>query len=163
MAGLLATLIKPDREDDPDRGVVVAAANILQVGEFQFLQLAYREWFGQDMPEQEFNHYFRSFIVQGRTPGWGIQHARRIIDWDARGLLNLRHPDFHRFDNVHYTNIPLGTKRFAVAVACLAIALGGSLLLSHMATDNTGNSVLPPYFDEDELERPPPSTNLRGS
>lgn len=162
MAGLLATLIRPDREDDPERGVVIQAANILQVGEFQFLQLAYREWFCRDMPDHAVDRHFRSFVVDGNTPAWAIEHARRIIDWDRRGLLDENNPHYHRFDNMHYTAIPRGTRQFVVAVACLALALGGGLMLSHFAT-NKGTSVLPPYFEEEELPRAGGPTDLRGS
>ena len=150
MAGLLATLMRPDREDDPDRGEVIQAANILQIGEFQFLQLAFTEWFGHDMPAHEVDGHFRSFAIRGETPGWAIRHARRIIDWDARGLLAANNPDFHRFDNMHYSQIPRGARRFAVAVACLALAVGGGLMISHL-TVHKGTSILPPYFDEQDL------------
>ena len=150
MAGLLATLMRPDREDDPDRGTVIQAANILQVGEFQFLQLAFTEWFGHDMPVHEVDGHFRSFAIRGETPAWAIRHARRIIDWDARGLLAANNPDYHRFDNMHYSQIPRGTRRFALAVACLALALGGALMIGHL-TAHKGTSILPPYFDEQDL------------
>ena len=162
MAGLLATLIRPDGDDDPERGVVVQAANILQLGEFQFLQLAYGEWAGHDMPEREIDHYFRHFIVEGNTPAWAVRHAERILDWDRRGLLDGNSPIYHRFDNMHYTAIPKGTRQFAFAVFCLALALGGGLMLSHL-TVHKGTSVLPPYFEEEDLPRSQAPTNLRGS
>ena len=163
MAGLLATLIRPDREDDPDRGAVIQAANILQVGEFQFLQLAFTEWFGREMPAHEVDHHFRSFAIRGDTPNWAVRHAERIIDWDARGLLAPNNPDYHRFDNLHYSAVPQGARRFAVAVACLALALGGGLMLSHFAA-HEGTSVLPPYFDEQDLPQvQAPPADLRGS
>ena len=43
MGGFFHTLIKPDHDDDPEQGVIAEAANILQIGEFQLLQLAYFE------------------------------------------------------------------------------------------------------------------------
>ncbi len=163
MAGFLATLMRPDREDDPERGLVIQAANILQVGEFQFLQLAFSERYGHDMPMQEVDRYFRHFIVEGNTPVWAIAHAERIVDWDARGLLAANNPDFHRFDNMHYSKIPRGTRRFAIAVACLALALGGGLALSHFAVQKGSTSILPPFFQEEELPQVQAPTELRGS
>ena len=43
MTSLFQTLMKPDREDpgNGDQADVARAANILMVGEFQLLQLAY--------------------------------------------------------------------------------------------------------------------------
>lgn len=162
MAGLLETLIRPDREDDPERGAVIRAANILQVGEFQFLQLAYSEWAGKEMPERDVDRHFRHFIVEGNTPAWAVRHAQRIIDWDRRGLLDGNSRYYHRFDNLHYSAIPKGTRQFLFAVACLALVLGGGIMLSHIAA-HKATSVLPPYFEEEDLPRDQPQTKLRGS
>ena len=41
MTGFFQTLIQPDREEHPERALIARAANLLQVGEFQLLQLAY--------------------------------------------------------------------------------------------------------------------------
>jgi len=153
MAGLLATLIRPDHEDDPERGTVIQAANILQVGEFQFLQLAYREWFGHDMPANQIDGYFRHFVIKGHTPRWAVQHAERIIGWDARGLLDERNPDSRQFDNLHYSPVPRGVLRFALAVACLVLVIGGGLTIGHFVGFKS-TSVLPPYFDEKDLPKP---------
>ena len=48
---LFETLIHPDREEHPERAEVARAANLLQIGEFQLLQLAYQDWFGTDNPQ----------------------------------------------------------------------------------------------------------------
>ncbi len=47
------TLLHPDHEElaMKERLVVISAANQLQVGEFQLLQLAYRAWHHKDLPE----------------------------------------------------------------------------------------------------------------
>ena len=52
MKDFFQTLLKPDREDPEakERAEVARAADILMIGEFQFLQLAYYEWHGDDLP-----------------------------------------------------------------------------------------------------------------
>ena len=45
MNGLLRTLMKPDWDDNPKRSEILYAANLLQIGEFQLIQLAYNIWF----------------------------------------------------------------------------------------------------------------------
>ena len=45
MRDLLNTIIKPDWDDNPIRSEVLDAANLLQIGEFQLIQLAYKVWF----------------------------------------------------------------------------------------------------------------------
>ena len=44
MNGLLKTLIKPDWDDNPKRSLIIQAANLVQIGEFQLIQLAYKAW-----------------------------------------------------------------------------------------------------------------------
>ena len=59
------TLLHPDGDELKlkDRLVVISAANQLQVGEFQLLQLAYRDWFGKNLPEETFSRLFSSYML----------------------------------------------------------------------------------------------------
>ncbi len=67
---LWETLLHPDKEEleNPERRVIADAANILQVGEFQLLQLAYRDWFCEDLPEDQADGLFQSYMVHGVVP-----------------------------------------------------------------------------------------------
>ena len=49
---LLQALLHPDHEErvTTDRALVASAANFLDIGEFQLLQLAYWEWYGENIP-----------------------------------------------------------------------------------------------------------------
>ena len=67
MNGLLKTLIKPDWDDDPKRSEILHAANLLQIGEFQLMQLAYKVWYNEDLPENKINKIFRKHMFIGRT------------------------------------------------------------------------------------------------
>ena len=73
------TLIRPDREENSQRAEVCKAANHLQVGEFQFLQLAYREWHKDEMPEELSNSIFKSYMLRDEVPHWARHYGRRII------------------------------------------------------------------------------------
>ncbi len=53
MNGLLRTLIKPYWDDDPKRSEILDAANLLQEGEFQLVQLAYKDWYREELPENK--------------------------------------------------------------------------------------------------------------
>ena len=79
------TLIRPDHEKYPERAQVGRAANLLQVGEFQFLQLAYREWFGHDMPTAMFNRLFDSYMLGDGVPYWVVVDVRSRVSY--RSLL----------------------------------------------------------------------------
>ena len=55
MNGLVKTLIKPDWDDNPKRSQILHAANLLQIGEFQLIQLAYKVWYRKDLAEEKIN------------------------------------------------------------------------------------------------------------
>lgn len=54
----MQTLIQLDCDDHPDNFIVTHAANILQIDEFQLLQLAYYEWYGRDISPVDVDHIF---------------------------------------------------------------------------------------------------------
>lgn len=167
MANFFQTLLRPDREEDPERAYIAKAANLLQIGEFQLLQLAYRDWHGTEMQDGVADHVFRAYMLRGEVPAWARHFARRIIVKAELGDLDDGDPAYHRYDCDYYKELPLGMRRLAVAVMCLAFVVCGGLLVGHFAP-RTATSVLPPYFNENEL-RPaqtgqlPPPGELRGS
>jgi len=161
MANLLQTLLRPDREEDPERAEVAKAANLLQIGEFQLLQLAYFEWHGQELPDGLSDEVFQAYMVHSQVPSWARHYARRINQIAELGGLDDNDPGYHRYDSEYYKALPLGARRLAIAVFCLAFVLCGAIFVGAVAP-NSVTSVLPPYFNEDELVPAKPSA-LRGS
>lgn len=149
------TLLHPDREEleNGERVLIARAANILQVGEFQLLQLAYREWFGHDLPEAKVSQLFTSYMLHDAVPHWARHYARQIIELDDQGRLDDADPDWHRYDSDYQTAVPHGRRQFAVAVAAIVILVGGGILLAELSV-GPSQSRLPPYFDKKELSVP---------
>ncbi len=147
---LFETLVHPDREEEFERAEVCRAANILQVGEFQLLQLAYREWFDHDLPAALVDRLFAEYMLRNRVPHWARHYARRILELEARGEIDDLDPAYHRYDNDYYTPVPKGVRKFCVVVLVMAAFFGGSLYFSHLAA-TSGVSVLPPYFDSEHF------------
>ena len=85
MNGLLKTLIKPDWDDNPKRSEILDAANLLQIGEFQSIQLAYKVWYKQNFPEEKINKIF-NIISKNEIPTQGIFYNGQILD--AYELIN---------------------------------------------------------------------------
>ncbi len=146
------TLLHPDREELEmgDRMIVSSAANLLQVGEFQFLQLAYREWFGKDLSEALIARLFSSYMLQNEVPHWARHYARLILSREERGQLDENDPDFHRYDHDYRTFVPQGVRQFCTAVGLLTVFMVTALLVASMSVDKP-TSLLPPYFDAKEL------------
>ena len=148
------TLLHPDREEleMAERMVVSSAANLLQVGEFQLLQLAYREWFGKDLPEALVARLFASYMLHNEVPHWARHYARLILMREEHGALDENNPDYHRYDHDYRIQVSNGVKHFCTAVFFLAFFMCSAILVANLAVDQP-TSLLPPYFDKKELER----------
>ncbi len=161
MAGLLQTLLRPDREEDSERAAVVTAANLLQIGEFQLLQLAYYAWHGQEMPEAAKDTIFRSYMLRSQVPPWARHYARQVIELDERDELDDRDPRYHRYDADYFKAPPLGARKLALAVCAIAFAMGGALAMGHFWSGKA-TSILPPYFTEQEITGGGGGGDIRG-
>jgi len=158
---LFQTLLHPDREEleMKERAQVILAANILQVGEFQLLQLAFREWHGKDLPEAMISRLFADYMLYNEVPHWARHYARMVLEKAERGEINDADPSFHKYDSNYRASFPSalraqGVRRFTVAVLILVFTLGGGILIASLSeTDPT--SILPPYFDKKELRARP--------
>lgn len=160
---LLQTLVRPDHEESLERAEVAKAANLLQVGEFQLLQLAFHAWHRRDMPTAAIDRIFASYMLYNEVPFWARQYARSIIELEERGVLDDRDPAYHRYDVDYHTRVPDGPKRFVWAVLVVVACLGGGLLIAHLASQHKSLSVLPPYFDRDTIPKQPGETDPRRS
>lgn len=150
MAGFFQTMLRPDREEDPERAEVARAANLLQIGEFQLLQLAYRAWFDREMSRAASDAVFRAYMLRNEVPVWARHYARRVLELAERDDLDDRDPRYHVYDTEYYKALPLGARRLAVAVMCLAFVVVGGLAVGHLAPIKP-TSLLPPYFDAKQL------------
>jgi hypothetical protein len=167
MASFLQTLLHPDREEDPEKAQIAKAANLLQVGEFQVLQLAHFEWFGEEMSARTSDDIFRTYMLRGEVPGWARHYARRIIVKAELGDLEDHDPAYHRYDCDYYKALPLGARRLMWAVCCLTFVMAAILSVGLIAPVPV-TSILPPYFTEKELAPAPvgdahKSNDLSGS
>ncbi len=154
-------LIHPDRAEPKlkDRLVVISAANQLQVGEFQLLQLAYREWFGKNLPEEMVSRLFSSSMLHNAVPHWARHYARHVLERHDRGELDDMDPAFHRYDADYHTSMPRGVQRFCGAAAGVILAVFGSIYVANQVVDSPA-SLLPPYFEKKDLPRTLPAMNL---
>ena len=99
MSGLLKTLIKPDWDDNPKRSEILHAANLLQIGEFQLIQLAYKIWYNEDLPEDKINKIFSEYMVTGIIPIWVTFYAKDILKLDQANVLNNYNEKYHIYDH----------------------------------------------------------------
>ena len=64
------------------------AANLLQIGEFQLIQLAYKVWYNEDLPEDKINKIFSEYMITGIIPIWVTYYAKDILKLDQANVLD---------------------------------------------------------------------------
>ena len=99
MNGLLKTLIKPDWDENSKRSEILHASNVLQIGEFQLIQLAYKVWYGKNLPENKINKIFSEYMITGIIPIWVTYYARDILKLDKANVLNSYDEKYHVYDH----------------------------------------------------------------
>jgi hypothetical protein len=99
MNGLFRTLIKPDYDDNPKRSEILHAANLLQIGEFQLIQLAYQVWHKEDLPEDKINKIFSEYMITGIIPIWVTYYAKDILKLDKANVLDADNKKYHVYDH----------------------------------------------------------------
>ena len=152
MNGLLKTLIKPDWDDDPKRSEILNAANLLQIGEFQLIQLAYKVWYKQDLPEKKISKIFSEYMVSGIIPIWVSYYARDIIKIENVSKLNSYDEKYHVYDHEFGEYIPDEKKRkrrgifYATIIGIVFIA--SHYMAIHYVEDEGSASFYPPYIEK---------------
>ena len=99
MKSFFKTLIKPDWDDNPKRTEILHAANLLQVGEFQLIQLAYKSWYKEEIPENKINKIFSEYMVSEIIPIWVRYYAKDIIKLNNVNVLNSYNDKYHLYDH----------------------------------------------------------------
>ena len=99
MKGLIKTIIKPDYDNNPKRTEILNAANLLEIGEFQLIQLAYKVWYKEDLPENKIDKIFSEYMVNGIIPIWVTYYAIDILKLDKANVLHEYDDKYHIYDH----------------------------------------------------------------
>jgi len=150
MNGLLKTLIKPDWDENSKRSLIIQAANLVQVGEFQLIQLAYKTWYDEELPEDKINNIFTEYMLTGIIPIWATSYAADILKLEKAGVLDGNNKKYHVYDHEFGEFIIDEEKRkkrgifYSLIIAFIFI---GS---HYMAINFSGESAsfYPPYIEK---------------
>jgi hypothetical protein len=150
MNGLFKTLIKPDWDDNPKRSEIIQSANLLQIGEFQLIQLSYKAWYKKDLSEDKINKIFNEYMVDGIIPIWVIYYAKDIIKLDKANILDGYNNKYHVYDNEFGKHISDEKQRKSRGIF-YTIVIGFVFIASHyMAINNVEEPAgfYPPYIEK---------------
>ena len=152
MNGLLKTLIKPDWDEDPKRSEILHAANLLQIGEFQLIQLAYKVWYKEDLPEDKINNIFSEYMITGIIPIWVTYYAKDILKLDQVNVLDSYNEKYHVYDHEFgayiYDNKQRKRRGVFYTAIILFVFIASHYMAIHYVEDEGSASFYPPYIEK---------------
>ena len=152
MNSLVKTLIKPDWDDNPKRSEILHAANLLQIGEFQLIQLAYKVWYKEDLPEEKINKIFSEYMVTGIIPIWVTDYAQNILKLNKANVLDSFNDKYHVYDHEFgkYISTEKQRKRrgiFYVLVVGMVFIASHYMAINYVEDEGSA-SFYPPYVEK---------------
>ena len=152
MNGLLKTLIKPDWDENPKRSEILHAANLLQIGEFQLIQLAYKVWYKKELPEEQISKIFNEYMISGIIPIWVTYYAKDIIKLDYANVLDSYSDKYHVYDHEFGKHIDNEKQRKRRGIFYTFI-IGSVFIASHYMAANYVTihepaDLFPPYIEK---------------
>ena len=152
MNGLLKTLIKPDWDENSKRSEILHAANLLQIGEFQLIQLAYKVWYGENLPEDKINNIFSEYMVNEIIPIWVTAYARDILKLDQANVLDSYNEKYHVYDHEFGAYIYDNKQRKRRGIIYATIIAFAFIASHYMAINYVENEesagFFPPYIEK---------------
>ena len=152
MNGLIKTLIKPDWDDNPKRSKIIHAANLLHIGEFQLIQLAYKVWYKEDLPEDKINKIFSEYMVTGIIPVWVTHYAQDILKLSKANVLNSFNDKYHIYDHEFgkYISTEKQRKRRGVFYALIigVVFIASHYMAINYVEDEGAAGFYPPYVEK---------------
>ena len=150
MNGLFKTLIQPDWDDNPKRSEIIQAANLIQIGEFQLIQLAYKNWYKEDLPEDKINIIFKEYMITGIIPIWITYYAKDIIKLDKANILDSNNKKYHVYDHEFGEYISDEKQRKTRGIF-YTILIGFVFVITHYIAINSVDEpagFYPPYIEK---------------
>ena len=152
MNGLVKTLIKPDWDDNPKRSEILNAANLLHVGEFQLIQLAYKVWYKEDLPEDKINKIFSEYMVTGIIPICVTHYAQDILKLNKANVLDSFNNKYHVYDHEFgkYISTEKQRKRRGIFYAFIVgvVFIASHYMAINYVEDEGSAGFYPPYVEK---------------
>ena len=152
MKSFIKTLLKPDWDENPKRSEILNAANLLHVGEFQFIQLAYKVWYKEDLPENKINKIFSEYMVTGIIPIWVTHYAQDILKLSKANVLDSFNDKYHVYDHEFgkYISTEKQRKRRGIFYALIIgmVFIASHYMAINYVADEGSAGFYPPYVEK---------------
>lgn len=67
---------------------IMFSASLLQITEYEFFRVAYREWFIKEITEPDLEIIFNNYISNGNAPPWVRHFTRKVAELHENELLD---------------------------------------------------------------------------
>ena len=152
MKDLVRTIIKPDWDDNPKRSEILYAANLLQIGEFQLIQLAYKVWYKEKLPEDKINKIFNEYMITGIIPIWVTYYANDILKLDRANVLDSYNEKYHVYDHEFgayiYNNQQRRRRGILYATIIAFVFIASHYMAINYVEDEESAGFYPPYIEK---------------
>ena len=152
MNGLFKTLVKPDWDDNPKRSEILHAANLLHIGEFQLIQLSYKSWYNEDLPEDKINKIFSEYMVTGIIPIWVTDYAQNILKLNKANVLDSFNDKYHVYDHEFgkYISSEKQRRRRGIFYAFIVgiVFVGSHYMAANYVSIEEPADLFPPYVEK---------------
>ena len=149
---MFKTLVKPDWDDNPKRSEILNAANLLHIGEFQLIQLSYKSWYNEDLPEDKINKLFSEYMVTGIIPIWVTYYAKDILKLDRAHVLDGYNEKYHVYDHEFgkYISTEKQRKRRGIFYTFIVgvVFIASHYMAINYVEDEGSASFYPPYVEK---------------
>ena len=97
--------------NDSDIRRILLSSALLQISEFRFFQIAYRQWYGREISENRMEYIFEVYMYEDIVPHYVRHLTRKVICLFDQGILdpgmfNIDRPKTspaHRSTGIGYT------------------------------------------------------------
>ena len=152
MNGLFKTLVKPDWDDNPKRSEILHAANLLHIGEFQLIQLSFKSWYNEDLPEDKINKIFSEYMVTGIIPIWVTDYAQNILKLNKANVLDSFNDKYHIYDHEFgkYISSEKQRRRRGIFYAFIVgiVFIASHYMAINYVADEGSAGFYPPYVEK---------------
>jgi hypothetical protein len=93
---------------------IAASASLLQISEFRCFQIAYAQWFGNELDENSMENIFSTYLKELIVPHWVRHFTRKVLSLEAEGNL-----DPEEFSIIR----PLNTRRNRIRGICYTVLM----------------------------------------
>ena len=139
-------------DDNPKGSEILHAANLLQIGEFQLIQLAYKTWYKEDLPEKKINKIFSEYMVTGIIPIWVTYYAKDIIKMEKANVLNSYDEKYHVYDHEFGEDLSNEQKRkkrgIFYTLIIIIVFIFSHYMAIHYVADEGSAGFYPPYIEK---------------